>query len=375
MVKHKRLALFLLLFGMMTLTLSCFGGKKTTSNKEQEIVTKGGKDYVKVPNPLYAVWQGQPEYIYVPKSQYRPLLGERIVGEDVRIKQQFLERKIARLERELKSGGVPGGAGGIAIPANRIMKKRVVILPMQDNTDSLSKEEKIYFRQALTNSLNKTKHAIIEDPMLLKSYQEQDWWAKGSVKEDLLARAGSALGVQAFVKIDVDRLEVIHQLNANKESYKATVTLSLKLYDGLAGTDIYTTKIDVFPDEIQPYPTPAEAENAVLKQAASEITQSVLPQLSKLEWFTHIVRVDKAKKMIIIQGGRDDGLYIGDLLNVYDKPGKEIFNQLTGEFMGREPGKFKGRLQIVEFFGVNAAITKPLLGDSFKVGDFVKLAR
>ena len=373
MVKHKRLALFLLLFGMMTLTLSCFGGKKTTSNKEQEIVTKGGKDYVKVPNPLYTVWQGQPEYIYVPKSQYRPLLGERLAGEDVRIKQQFLERKIARLERELKSGGLPGGAGGIAIPANRIMKKRVVILPVQDHTDFLNKEKKTFFRQALTNSLNKTKHAIIEGSTVLKTYREQKWWSKDIIDEDLLARAGSALGVQAFIKIDMDRLEVIHQLNADRESYKATATLTLKLYDGLSGTDIYTTKIDIFPDEIQPFQTPAEAENAVLKMAAMEITQAILPQLSKLEWFTHIVRVDK--KMIIIQGGRDDGLYIGDLLNVYDKPGKEIFNQLTGEFMGREPGKFKGRLQVIEFFGVNAAITKPLLGESFKVGDFVKLAR
>ena len=104
MLKYKRIGTIIILCGVMALTLSCFGfGKKSKKDteKEQEIVTENGKDYVKVPNPLYAVWQGQPEYVYVPKSQYRPLLGERIVGEDVRIKTKFLERKIARLEREI----------------------------------------------------------------------------------------------------------------------------------------------------------------------------------------------------------------------------------------------------------------------------------
>ncbi len=373
MVNMKRLTGIFFLCGVMALTLSCFGGKKQTTEKEQEIVTKGGEDYVKVPNPLYAVWRGQPEYVYVPKSQYRPLLGERLTGQDVRIKQQFLERKIARLERELKSGEYMGGGGGVAIPADRIMKKRVVILPMEDHTDSMNSEKKAYFRKILTNDLNKTKHAILEGPTVLKTYRQQRWWSKGVVNEDLLARAGAALGIQAFIKIRIKRLEIIHQLDADKEDYKAMATFSLTLYDGLSGMEIFQTQIVVTPDEIQAYQTPAQAENAVLKVAAQGMTQSVLPQLSKLEWFTHIVRVDK--KTIIIKGGRDDGLYVGDLLNVYDKPGKEIFNQLTGEFMGREPGKFKGRLQVIEFFGVDAAITKPVLGESFKVGDFVKLAR
>ncbi len=373
MSNYKRLMTILFLCGVMTLTLACFGSKKKTTQKEQEIVTENGKDYVKVPNPLYTIWQGQPEYVYVPKSQYRPLLGERVVGEDVRIKTKFLERKIARLESELKSGNYLGGAGGIAIPANRIMKKRVVLLPVGDHTDSMNIEKKDFFRNSLSNSLSQTKRVMIEGSTVLKTYENQKWWSKTAINEDLLAQAGAALGVQAFVKIKITRLEIIHQLDANKEDYKATVSLLLTLYDGLSGRNIYAVTINVSPSEIKSCQTPAEAEENVLKTAAMEVSQAVLPQLSKLEWFTHIVRVDK--KMVFIQGGRDDGLYVGDLLNVYDKPGKEIFNQLTGEFLGREPGKFKGRLQVVEFFGVNAAIAKPVLGETFKAGDFVKLAR
>ena len=370
---YKRFVTIILLCGAMALTLSCFGGKKKTTEKEQEIVTENGKDYVKVPNPLYSAFRGQPEYVYVPKSQYRPLLGERITGEDIRVKQQFLERKIARLERELKSGNFPGGTGGIAIPANRVMKKRVVLLPVDDQTDSMNKGNKEFFQTTLTNILNNSKRVIVEGSTVLKTYETQKWWSKGTINEDLLAQAGTALGIQAFVKAKVTRLEIIHRLDANKEDYKAKLTLSLKLYDGLSGQDIYGTSIDISPDEIRSCKTPAEAERVSLTAAIQQISDMILPQLSKLEWFTHIVRVDK--KMVFIQGGRDDGLYIGDLLNVYDKPGKEIFNQLTGEYLGREPGRFKGRLQVVEFFGVDAAITKPILGDTFKVGDFVKLAR
>lgn len=370
---YKRFATIFLLCGVMALTLSCFGEKKKTTEKEHEIVTENGEDYIKVPNPLYAAFRGQPEYVYVPKSQYRPLLGERLTGEDVRVKTALLERKIARLEKELKSGNFPGGVGGIAIPANRIMKKRVVLLPVDDQTDAMNKENKSFFQTTLTHILNNSKRVIVEGSTVLKTYENQRWWAKGAINEDLLAQAGTALGIQAFTRVKVTRLEIIHQLDANKEDYKAKITLALKLYDGLSGQSIYSASIDIEPDEIRSCQTPEEAEEVVLKAAAQQISAAILPQLSKLEWFTHIVRVDK--KMVFIQGGRDDGLYIGDLLNVYDKPGKEIFNQLTGEYLGREPGKFKGRIQVVEFFGVDAAIAKPILGETFKVGDFVKLAR
>ncbi|MBW1659789.1 MAG: hypothetical protein JRJ48_04765 [Deltaproteobacteria bacterium] len=354
-------------------TLSCFGSNKKTVEKEQEIITEGGEDYVKVPNPLYSVWQGQPEYVYVPKSQYRPLLGERFAGEDVRIKTKFLERKIARLEKELKSGDYMGGGGGVAIPANRIMKKTVVLLPVEDQTGSMTKEKEARFTQTINNHLAQTNQAETLGPTVLKTFMDKKWWSKGAVDQDLLAQAGTTLGIQAFVKVKIDRLEIIHQIGTGNGDYKATLALTLTVFDGLSGYKIYKSSINVLPDEIPSAKSSSEAVETALKVAANKVALSVVIPLSKLEWFTHVVRVEKKK--IYILGGRNNGLYVGDLLNVYDKPGKEIFNQLTGEFLGREPGKFKGRIQLVEFFGVNAAIAKPVLGESFKVGDFVKLAR
>ncbi|RTZ93144.1 MAG: hypothetical protein DSY91_02660 [Deltaproteobacteria bacterium] len=375
MHRYRRFTTLTILCIIAVFTLSCFGGNKKTVEKEQEIVTKGGEDYVKVPNPLYSVWRGQPEYVYVPKSQYSPLLGERLTGEDVRVKQRYLESKIARLEKELKSGQYVGGGGGVAIPANRIMKKTVVLLPLEDQTGSLTKERKTIFFQAISADLAKSKQAQMVGPTVLKTFKEKKWWSKNDVDQDMLSQAGAALGIQAFLRTQIKRLNIIRQLNPDggKESYKVTLSLILTVYDGLSGHNIYTNTIEVLPEEVSAEKTSTEAEDKALKVAANKIAISVTIPLSKLEWFTHIVRVDRKK--IYIQGGRDEGLYVGDLLNVYDKPGKEIFNQLTGEFLGREPGRFKGRLQLVEFFGVNAAITKPLIGESFKVGDFVKLAR
>ena len=368
----KRLITITILCTFSVFMISCFGGNKKTVEKEQEIVTEGGEDYVKVPNPMYTIWRGQPEYVYVPKSQYRPLLGERFTGEDVRIKTQFLERKIARLEKELKSGSQVGG-GGIAIPADRVMKKTVVILPIVDQTGSLDKDKETLFFSAISTDLAKTKQAELVGPSVLKTFKEKKWWSKDDVDEDLLAQAGTALGIQAFMRVKIDRLEIIKQVSAGTPSYKVSLSLTLTIYDGLSGHNIYTSSIQVLPEEVSSGKTAAAVETKALNIAANKIALLTASPLSKLEWFTHIVRVDKDK--IYILGGRDNGLYVGDLLNVYDKPGKEVFNQLTGEFLGREPGHFKGRLQVVEFFGINAAITKPVLGETFKVGDFVKLAR
>ena len=353
--------------------ISCFGSNKKNVEKEQEIITEGGEDYVKVPNPLYAVWQGQPQFVYVPKSQYQPLLGERFAGEDVRLKTKFLERKIARLEKELKSGEYMGGGGGIAIPANRVMKKTIVILPLEDQTGSLNKEKESILSSAISMALDRTKQAVLLRSTVLKTFKNKKWWKDSSIDEDLLGQAGSSLGIQAFLQVKINRLEITHKTNTENNKYKATLSLTLIVYDGLSGRKINTTPIQVLPEEIPAANSPVDVEKRALRSAAKKIAFSATIPLSKLEWFTHIVRVDKKK--VFIQGGRDDGLYVGDLLNVYEKPGKEIFNQLTGEYMGREPGKFKGRIQLVEFFGINAAIAKPVLGENFKVGDFVKLAR
>ncbi len=371
---HNRRFITIIIFCAFSIfLLSCFGSNKKTVEKEKEIVTENGEDYVKVPNPMYTIWRGQPEYVYVPKSQYRPLLGERFAGEDVRIKTKFLERKIARLEKKLKSGEYMGGGKGVAIPADRVMKKTVVILPIEDQTGTLDKDKEALFFQAVSADLAQTKKAELVGPTVLKTFEEKKWWTKDDIDENLLGQAGTAMGIQAFMKVKINHMEIIKRVDGNKQDYTVTMSLTLTVFDGLSGHKIYTTPIQVLPEEILPGKTPLIVEKKALRAAAAKIALSAVNPLSKLEWFTHVVRVDKKK--VYILGGRDNGLYVGDLLNVYDKPGKEIFNQMTGEFLGREPGHFKGRLQVVEFFGINAAITKPVLGDTFKVGDFVKLAR
>jgi hypothetical protein len=355
---------------------SCFGsGSKTDPSKEQEIITENGQDYVKVLNPLFGVMRGEKEYVYVPKSQYQPLLGERVMNEDVRIKTKYLERKIAKLERQLKSpGALPGGGGAnIIVPANRVIKKKIGLLPMKDQTGALIGEKKKTFVEALFSSLFKTGQGEFESESLLKPFFDKNGISSDALNGNALARTGAVLGIQGFVGITVNRLEIIHQITAGKESYSAAMELEISLYDGLSGLRLLQSKIALSSDEIAPSATPAEAEENVLRKGASRAISTILVTLNKIEWFTHIVKIDG--KRIFIQGGRDSGLIAGDLLNVYDKPGKEIYNELTGEFIGREPGHFKGRLQILDFFGVNAAITRPVLGEKFKYGNLVKLAR
>jgi len=372
---QKLVGLLLLCFFLVTM-ISCFGSdSKNNAAKEQEIITESGQDYVKVLNPLYGIMRGEAEYVYVPKSQYQPLLGERFMGEDVRIKTKYLERKIAKLERQLRSpGALPGGGTSIVIPANRVIRKKLGLLSIEDQTGSLTGEKKKSFASALSNALFKTGQGEFANETLLKTFFDKNNIPGGGIPPGTaLAKTGAALGIQGFVGIKLKRLEIIHQITGGKENYSAAMELESSLYDGLSGLRLLQSKITLSPDEIAPSSTPAEAEDNILKTGAIRVISSLLVTLNKIEWFTHIVKIDK--KRIIIQGGRNSGLIAGDLLNVYDKPGKEIFNELTGEFIGREPGHFKGRLQVLDFFGVNAAITRPVLGETFKLGNLVKLAR
>ncbi len=375
MKRFQKLARLLLLCFFLVTTISCFGNdSKNKTTKEQEIITESGQDYVKVLNPLFGVMRGEKEYVYVPKSQYQPLLGERVMGEDVRIKTKYLERKIAKLERQIKSpGSFPGGGASIVVPANRVIKKKIGLLAIKDQTASLTGEKKKTFVRALSSALFKTGQGELESAARLKPFFTKNNITGDAPQEATLAKAGTSLGIQAFVGIKLKRLEIIHQITAGKESYSAALALESSLYDGMSGLRLLQSKIILSPDEFTASTTPAEAEENVLRKGAARVISALLATLSKIEWFTHIVKIDG--KRIFIQGGRDSGLIAGDLLNVYTKPGKKIFNELTGEFIGREPGHFKGRLQVLDFFGVNAAITRPILGEAFQIGNLVKLAR
>ena len=75
---------------------------------------------------------------------------------------------------------------------------------------------------------------------------------------------------------------------------------------------------------------------------------------------------------IFLNAGRISGLNMGDILKVTAK-GEEIYDPESGDFIGTAPGRMKGTLEVVSYFGTDGAIAVVHSGSGFRENDSVEL--
>jgi hypothetical protein len=111
---------------------------------------------------------------------------------------------------------------------------------------------------------------------------------------------------------------------------------------------------------------------AVLKAidfSLDEILEGFLRQLDLLDWTTTIAKIEGDH--LYVNAGKLSGLRIGDTLEIFE-PGKEIIHPATKFSLGWTTGKSKGAIQVIDLFGVDAAIGKVVQGQGFSLNDVVK---
>ena len=105
-----------------------------------------------------------------------------------------------------------------------------------------------------------------------------------------------------------------------------------------------------------------------VQQALKKALPPILKQVRKISWNTRIIKVEGEK--IYIDAGRETGLMVGDTLSVY-KQGADILIPSTQIIVGRNRGPFVGKIRMIDFFGLDAAIAVPSEGQKFEKGDSV----
>ena len=108
----------------------------------------------------------------------------------------------------------------------------------------------------------------------------------------------------------------------------------------------------------------------LIKDAFLDFSPQIQETLNTIQWEGRIaaVRADK----IYINVGRLSGVQIGDILKVVDD-GSEIYDPELGYNLGQIRGRVKGTIEIVSFFGVDAAVAILHSGAGFKESDRVEL--
>ena len=131
--------------------------------------------------------------------------------------------------------------------------------------------------------------------------------------------------------------------------------------DGLSPQEIEKASIEeVYEDTVR----------AFGRTLAQAVELSLEQTVQALSWSGRIVHIQGQK--IYLNAGRRSQLKLGRLLRVMHE-GHDIFHPHTGDFLGRAPGRVKGLLEVIQYFGEDGAIAVVHSGGGFEPMDRVEV--
>lgn len=264
------------------------------------------------------------------------------------------------------------------------VRKRIMVLPFIDDSDKRPAELTQDAREALLLDLQKTgSFSIIsfQDLKLDLNKLKVD----GQYKLDQMAKTAQALGVSALVEgklIDVrvqrsaDNIGLVRNLTTTFE-----VVAQIRVVNTRSGKEVFNTIKTVSLEQSNVRVAErVEADRFIqnnpglmrimIKDAFLEFTPQITSSLDRVAWEGRIAAINGDR--IFLNVGRVSGLQVGDLLKVTED-GDDVYDPESGTHIGKVPGRLKGTLEVISYFGVDGAIAVIHSGSGFRENDRVDL--
>jgi hypothetical protein len=357
--------------------------------KPGDIKVIDGIEYIYARNRRYQLERNEPENVWIRKDQYSPGLLQSIVNDALgpsKKERTAMEERIAKLEAELKkrniapqmgypaqAGSLPAGMGYMpgttpitfAYPSPN-MKRRVLVLPAEDKTNYKSEQLGELATRRLITRLESTGVVICVDPATTN--------IQGSFTDPAnIKTLNEVFGVQVVLKSILSDVYTTTTKIENKDAGEASFAMS-KLSIDVFNTDTglmlkqlsgrNPLSLSREKGELSPEKAKIKAIDLAIEMIAEDLLRSVL----SLDWHARIASIDEGK--VYINAGRLSGLEKGKVLEVYTA-GEKIIDAKTKAPLGTTKGTFKGELEVVELFGVDASWTQSKKGGSFSPTDIV----
>lgn len=263
-------------------------------------------------------------------------------------------------------------------------RKRMIVLPFLDPSEKRPEELRNKARAAFILDLNRTGEIIALDSRDLK-LDLSKMMSGDQYKLNEIAKQAQTLGANAVlegrildirIKRKADNVGIVRHLATEFE-----VVAQVRVVTGRTGKEVFNTvktvtveeqgvrvaervETDKFlannPDMIQ----------MIVKDAFLDFTPQILAALEKVSWEGRIAAINGDR--IYLNVGRISGLRVGDLLKVTEN-GDDVFDPESGSHIGRVPGRLKGTLEIVSYFGNDGSIAVIHSGSGFRENDRVEL--
>lgn len=263
-------------------------------------------------------------------------------------------------------------------------RKRLMVLPFLDASTQRPQEFRDRARSAFIQDLNRSGEVIALDSKEL-NLDLSKMMENGQYKLADVAKAAKALGVNAVlegkindirIKRKSDNVGIVRHLTSVFE-----VVAQVRVVTTRTGNEVFNTVKTVTLEEqgvrvaervetdkyLQNNP---EMIEVLVKDAFLDFTPQVLGSIDKVTWEGRIAAINGDR--IYLNVGKISGLQMGDLLKVMED-GDDVYDPESGTHIGRVPGRLKGTLEVISYFGNDGAIAVIHSGSGFKENDRVEL--
>jgi hypothetical protein len=264
-----------------------------------------------------------------------------------------------------------------------VPRRRVMVLPFLDASGKSSKAAPVA-RSAFMGAMKASDDFVFIDtkdfPSDINNYLKNNEYELGS-----MGKAGSAMGLSIIIEgrileIKAKRLSeeigIVRQVQARLDA-----TVQLRIVSAKSGhilmNETRSASIEDATTRVgQRVSTDRELENdpGLIEAAIIKAFQSTVPKIAqavdKLSWEGRVAAV-KADR-VFLNAGRISGLQIGEILKVTDG-GEDVYDPETGSMVGKVPGRLKGTVEVVSYFGKDGAIAVIHSGSGFRENDLVEV--
>lgn len=263
-------------------------------------------------------------------------------------------------------------------------RKRVMVLPFIDQGVTRSDRVAQIARDTFTRTLVKTDNFVVisnsDFPKDLNQYLKN-----GEYDLESLAKIASGMGLAAIIEgkiVEVkakrlgDSIGLVREIRAKMDatvSLRMVATKNAKIVLSemrSAQVEDSTTRVaeralsDKYLEE-----DPKLVEGAVLKAFKGTVPR-ILQSIDKLNWEGRVALVKGDR--VFLNAGRLTGLQVGDILKITEE-GEDVYDPETGVLIGRVPGRLKGTVEVVSYFGKDGAVAVIHSGSGFRENDLVEL--
>lgn len=267
------------------------------------------------------------------------------------------------------------------------IKKRLMVLPIIDTKMMLTTDMSEKIKKAFIRELNKNSDVVAFDSTdlkvdkiklngqgqydlkelqnLIKSYSVHSV-LEAQLVDLKIKKTTPAKGIIKNSKLEYETsvaIKVIGQ--SGKELFNLMKTVSFKDQDGAILAEISAERSQNEDDSGK-----SRVVATMVKDTFFEFVPQVVKSLEVVKWEGRIASIQGERYFLNV--GKVSGLNIGDLLRVTED-GEEIYDSESGHFIGKSPGRLKGTLEVISFFGQDGSIAVMHSGGGFRENDRIEL--